>query len=154
MISKGQLQSWIDFLAGQIIALEALYLAATGEPHLANPELVSFLQISDMLSRRQIEHAIAYFTEHNAWPSSLKADQIVNLFHRATMAHGLLAMIQSGQLLHASALQTPEAKDRGNFLRWLFIDLWGYGGVHYLAALTDSYFCGASECGPRFSSGV
>jgi hypothetical protein len=140
MISRRQRQYWIDFLAGQIVVLENLYSAATGEPHVASPELVSFLETSDILFRDRVERAVADFAARNAWPSWLKADQIVSLVHRATMAHGLLAMIQNGQLLHASALETPESKDRPNFLRWLFIDLWGFGGAHYLEALTNSYF--------------
>src|SRR5262245_52963925 len=120
MIYHHELQYWIDVLAEQIAVLEALYSASTGEPHLANPELVAFLHTNDALLRERVERAVSHFAERGVWPGGLKADQIVNLVHRATMARGILTMIQNGQLLHASALPTPESKDGPNFLRWLF----------------------------------
>ena len=140
MISDRQLQYWIDFLAEQIVALEALHLVATEEPHLASPELVAFLQMNDAIVKEQVERAVAEFVQRNIWPSWLTPDQIVNLAHRATMAHGLLIMILNGQFLHADTLQIPKSRDRSKFLQWLFIDLWRYGGVPYLDALTNSYF--------------
>lgn len=149
MISQRHLQHWIEFLAEQIVGLEALHLAATGEPHLASPELIAFLQMNDTFVREQVERAVAGFVQRNAWPSWLTADQIVNLVHRATMARGLLIMILNGQFLHAAALQIPKSRDRSKFLQWLFIDLWRYGGVPYMHALTNSYFADDPEIKKR-----
>ena len=83
---------------------------------------------------------IAGFARENVWPPGLKADHIVNLTHRATMAQGLLTLILNGQFIHVDALQVPKFKDRITFLQWLLVDLWGYGGADYLEGVTNSYF--------------
>ena len=140
MISERQLHYWIDFLAEQIVALQNLHSKKTGSLNIGNPEVVAFLQTNDTVGKEQVEAAIAEFARENVWPPGLKADHIVNLTHRATMAHGLLTMILNGQFVHVDALQVPKFEDRTKFLQWLLVDLWGYGGAHYLEGVTNSYF--------------
>jgi len=140
MISERQLHYWIDFLAEQIVALQNLHSAKTGSLNMASPEVVAFLETNDTVGKEQVEAAIAGFARENVWPPGLKADHIVNLTHRATMAQGLLTMILNGQFIHVDALQVPKFKDRITFLQWLLVDLWGYGGADYLEGVTNSYF--------------
>jgi hypothetical protein len=140
MISQRQLHYWIDFLAEQIVALQNLHSKKAGSLNIGSPEVVAFLQTNDAVGKDQVEAAIARFARENVWPPGLKADHIVNLTHRATMAHGLLTMILNGQFIRVDALQVPKFEDRIKFLQWLLVDLWGYGGAPYLEGLSNSYF--------------
>jgi hypothetical protein len=128
MISDCDLQRWDDFLAEQMLALDAAYLAATGQPHRASPELVAFLKMNNNLVKDRVEEALAEFASAQTWPSSLSADQIANLTHRAHAARGLLQAILNRQIKNVGVLHPPRANDRPRFIRWLLIDNWNRGG--------------------------
>src|SRR5690242_12818573 len=110
MLSDRQFCRWISFLREQVLALEAMRVGHTEGPH-GSPEVVAFLKMNDAIVKEKVEQAVSEFAERNVWPDWLNADQIVNLTHRATLAHGLLTMMQNGQLMHTHALPMPKAKE-------------------------------------------
>lgn len=139
MISDKDLQRWIDYLDQQMVALDALHLATTGEPHLASPELVAFLKMNDGIVRDSVERAICHFADQKEWPSSLNGDEIVNLTHRMNAARVLLWAILTKQMKNVAILVMPKATDRPKLVRWLLIDSWRRSGDQYINGLTDRY---------------
>jgi len=140
MLSDRQLRRWTDFLHQQILELNSRSVAHAGEPRGGTPEVVAFLRVNDGIFKESVERAVSEFTESGDWPGWLNLDELMNLTHRATLAHGLLAMMYNGQMMHARALPMPKSRNRATFVRWLFIELWQYGGAHYLEGVTNSFF--------------
>lgn len=144
MISDRDLQFWIDFLTDQIVAFDEMHLVTTGEPHVADPMLVSFLKMNDGIVKEAVERAVTAFGESDIWPSSLTGDQIVNLTHRASAARSVLLQILAGNVPRDSpALRIPRSGHRSEFIEWLFVDLWKLGGAAYLEALTHRFLADA-----------
>ncbi len=144
MISDRDLQLWIEFLTNQTVAFDEMHLVTTGEPHVADPMLVSFLKMNDGIVKEAVERAVTAFGESDTWPSSLTRDQIVNLTHRSWAARHLLLQILAGNVPRNSpALRIPRSDHRSKFIEWLFVDLCKRGGAAYLEALTNRFLADA-----------
>lgn len=139
MISKHDLQRWIDFLYAQIAGFDAAHLIVKGEQHVANETLVAFLKTNDAIVKDTVEQAVNEFAKTKKWPA-LNGDQLVNLTHRASSARAFLLAVLDGQVPKTVSLQIPNPNDQSKFVRWLLIDLWRLGGAAYMDGLTNDYF--------------
>lgn len=138
MIRNSDIQKWLDFLGEQISAIDAAYLYAVGNPHIATPELVAFLKMNDGLVREKADAAVIEFGEQKQWPASLNGDEIVNLTHRVNFACGVLRAIKNGQVKTVGFLRPPRTNQWAKFLQWLLIDLWGARRVDLHRRLNES----------------
>ncbi len=145
MNTREDLQRWDDFIAAQMLAFDAAYLVKAGEPHVADPLRVAFLQVSDSLYQANVERAIDDFLVNDAWPIWLSLDELVNITHRAHFARSMLKImlgLQKGApavFVPAANFKIPCATDRPVFLRWLLVDTWRTFGQAWLASLAGSY---------------
>lgn len=116
MNTREDLQRWDDFIAAQMLAFDAAYLVKAGEPHVADPLRIAFLQVSDSLCQANVERAIDDFPVNDACPIWLSLDELVNLTHRADFARYMLQLmlgLQRGApaVFVAAASKVPCATD-------------------------------------------
>jgi hypothetical protein len=61
MISKHDVQRWVDFVDAQMAEFDRGIVAATGKPYAPDAVSVAFLQVDDSLLKQKIEQAVDRF---------------------------------------------------------------------------------------------